>query len=606
MPFLGTATLHDVLDLAFPTPGAAPPARAAVILEAARATARAGDPEGDPSPADPCLQHGSYVEGVIHLAVHLAEALAFLHARQVYHRDLKPSNVLLGPDGRALLLDFNLSADPTRAAPHLGGTVPYMAPEQVRAFLKAEAGPPDLDWAQADLFSLGVILYELLTGAHPFGPVPLGLPPAELGADLLALQQARSRPLRSLNPAVGRHLAELIERCLAFDPAGRPASAAELAAGLGRYFSRPQRLRRWAARRAGLLCGLGCLLLAAVAAAGWSAWNRPPHPERQDSHGGVAVPTPDPIEAPSDFAEHQYKRGVEAFRKGDYASAVGHFSQGLHVDQAHPRCRFGRGCAWMLRSHHVGGPEGPQFAGYAKEDFERGNLNPDAFTSACLAYCYNRIGNLERAEHYSRKASGAGLRSPAVLNNWAWSCLQQPDQPALLEEAGPKLKEALHKLLGQDPSEPSVRAALGAAYYNRALLARARWDLEQKGRRNAVFPDAALEDIERAIERLPPTDTLFWNAAQLYAMSALGESRKMRQAEKAQQVLHYLDRAVQYGYPPDQLARNLNYLSLLRSDPKFEELCRTKPRPTSALTAPRLVPPVWDLPDGPPPPTQPI
>src|SRR5262249_13603594 len=153
-----TATLHDVFDLAFSTPGAAPPARAAVILEAARAAARAGDPPVDHPPPHPRLRHGRYVDGVAHLAVQLAQALAFLHARQVYHRDLKPSNVLLRPDGWALLLDFNLSADPTRAAPHQGGTLPYMAPEQVHAFLGAEAGPADRDWAPSDLFSLGVIL----------------------------------------------------------------------------------------------------------------------------------------------------------------------------------------------------------------------------------------------------------------------------------------------------------------------------------------------------------------------------------------------------------------------------------------------------------------
>src|SRR5262249_24900041 len=129
MPFLGCATLHDLLDRAFPTPGALPPLSASVISEAVAAAARPGDPAPGGAAAGGAPWAGCYADGVARLGAQLAEALAFLQARQVYHRDLKPSNVLLTADGRALLLDFNLSARVGAASPRLGGTLPYMAPE---------------------------------------------------------------------------------------------------------------------------------------------------------------------------------------------------------------------------------------------------------------------------------------------------------------------------------------------------------------------------------------------------------------------------------------------------------------------------------------------
>jgi serine/threonine protein kinase/tetratricopeptide (TPR) repeat protein len=580
MPFRGSATLHDVLDLAFPTPGAAPPARAALILEAARATARAADPEGETGPPHPRLRHGSYVEGVVHLAVQLAEALAYLHARKVYHRDLKPSNVLLSPDGQARLLDFNLSTDPTRAAPHLGGTLPYMAPEQVRAFLEAEAGPADPDWAPSDLFSLGVILYELLTGAQPFGPVPQAQTAAQVGAHLLESQRAGCRPLRSLNPAVGRPLAGLIERCLTFDPAGRPPRAAELAAGLKRYLSRPQRLRRWVARRAGLLCGLGCLLLAGVGAAGWNASHLPSYPERQ------------------------YRIGVAAFRAGDLAGAAEHFSRGLEADPDHARCRFGRGCARMLLSDRVEDGRVP-LAEDAISDFEvLYKSQQEGLIAACLAYCYCRKGAPGGGDHYSKKAAEGGWRSPAMLNNWARSCLEK----GKLDDARNLLEEAVGEDLTKAPT---------AALYNRALLARDQWTRAQKGHRGAFVPGEALEDIREVIRRHvleggAPSSTLYADAATLSAMSAVDDRHKIglalgaaavepvaarSETHKAQDVLRYLGLAIEQGYNPGRLARHPYYSLLLGHSPDFERLCMKPRRPESGRTAPQLVLPVSDLPD---------
>src|SRR5262249_39843693 len=111
------------------------------------------------------------------------------HQRGILHRDLKPANVLLADDGTPLLLDFNLAEDaresPAGRNPQQGGTLPYMAPEQIDAFLGA---PAALD-GRADVYSLGCVLFELLTGRPPW-PVPAG----PLDQALQGLRAAQRQP----------------------------------------------------------------------------------------------------------------------------------------------------------------------------------------------------------------------------------------------------------------------------------------------------------------------------------------------------------------------------------------------------------------------------
>lgn len=163
----------------------------------------------------------------IRLTTALAEALDYAHRQGVLHRDLKPGNVLLDEEGRPLLADFGIAK--AIEAAHGGGpealtltgttvgTPAYMSPEQA-------AGQP-LD-ARSDLYSLGVLLYEMLTGRPPF----TGSPPQVMRAHLEAMPVPPSR----LRPGLAPALDHVVLKVLAKEPAPRFASGAALADALRR------------------------------------------------------------------------------------------------------------------------------------------------------------------------------------------------------------------------------------------------------------------------------------------------------------------------------------------------------------------------------------
>jgi hypothetical protein len=215
-----------------------------------------------PLPAD---QAARLVETVAR-AMHVAHT----HTRPVIHRDLKPANILLAADGTPKVTDFGLAwpLEALKDQPTYGaivGTPSYMAPEQARGRLK-EVGPA------ADVYALGAILYECLTGRPPFKA-------ATVMDTLLQVIEQEPVPPRQLNPQVPRDLETICLECLQKEPARRYASAEALAEDLRRFRSgepvlaRPvgvvERTVKWVKRRptlAGLLTG--SVILAAVAIVG--------------------------------------------------------------------------------------------------------------------------------------------------------------------------------------------------------------------------------------------------------------------------------------------------------------------------------------------------
>jgi predicted ATPase len=155
----------------------------------------------------------------IGVARQVSEALAVAHAAQIVHRDIKPDNVMLRPDGYVKLLDFGLarvqpqavaagSTGPVTEAGTILGTVAYMAPEQARG----EPVAPE-----ADVFALGVLLYELVAGRHPFQA------PSQLGT-LHALMWDTPEPPSILNPEIPRAIDQLIVEMLHKDARLRPGA----------------------------------------------------------------------------------------------------------------------------------------------------------------------------------------------------------------------------------------------------------------------------------------------------------------------------------------------------------------------------------------------
>jgi eukaryotic-like serine/threonine-protein kinase len=171
--------------------------------------------------------NGMDVEGFVRVGASVADALSAAHEKGIVHRDLKPANIMVSHEGRIKVLDFGLAklmrddSDPgssrmeTHAQTEAGivlGTMPYMSPEQIQG--------KKLDH-RSDIFSLGIIFYEMITGRRPFR--------GDTSADLISsIMRDTPGPVGDLKPGTPDHLERIIRRCLMKDPRDRYQTARDV------------------------------------------------------------------------------------------------------------------------------------------------------------------------------------------------------------------------------------------------------------------------------------------------------------------------------------------------------------------------------------------
>jgi serine/threonine protein kinase/Flp pilus assembly protein TadD len=303
MPFFGGATLAHTLARLGPIP---PADRTPTDLWAAVGSGAGKDTvAGEVLSLRPPWAAANYARVIAHFGACLADALQFAHERHLVHMDVKPSNVLLTAEGEPMLLDFHLARPPVAAGDPppawLGGTPAYLSPEQRSALDAVRSGntvPARVD-GRSDVYSLGVVLYEVLAG---------GLP------------DAAGSPLSSRNPGVSVGLSDVVARCLKTDPGERYPNAAALADDLRRHLadlplrgvrnrSLPERWRKWRRRRPHALGAAGVLALL-LAAAGFAAGY---------------------VEHRREVARAALDEGNAELARGRFAEARGAFRRGLAV-----------------------------------------------------------------------------------------------------------------------------------------------------------------------------------------------------------------------------------------------------------------------------------
>jgi serine/threonine-protein kinase len=416
------------------------------------------------------------------LAAQVAEALDYAHQRGVVHRDLKPSNIMLAPGeleasgpspvagqpvaagGLAALpyqpriLDFGLAK---REAGEITltlegqvlGTPVYMSPEQIR-------NPHTVD-GRSDVYSLGVLLYQLLTGELPFRGV----------ADMVLhqIQHDEPRPPRQLNDKVPRDLETITLQCLAKEPGRRYATAGALAADLRRWLkgepiqARPvgrlERLVRWC-RRKPLVAGLTAALVLVVV-------------------GGFAGVASQWWRAETHLAEvgRQRARAEESFHQA--REAVAHFFTRVSDDP-----RLNRNGLQPLRKDLL------EIALAYELDFLR-QRGDDPTVRAEVAQAYGRLALIRRVIGSPADSLADFQRARAIWEelvtanptdpSWRRDLARANDgiafehnamnQPGLARDFYEQAQALQERLVAEHPENPDYRADLATTLHNRAMLA---------------------------------------------------------------------------------------------------------------------------------------
>lgn len=226
-------------------------------LSEVHALARAGRDGWNPSRA-------------VAVLIKVCQAVAYAHTRGIVHRDLKPDNVMVGTFGQVYVLDWGLAREVSalnvdaEEGDLISGTPPYMAPEQA-------AGAREAIGAWTDVYALGALLYELLSGRPPYLPGQSLVDPRAL---LARVREGPPAAVATLDPQAPRELIAICERAMEREPGSRYASALELAEDLQAYLDhrvvtayrtgRVAELRSWGYRHRALLAAVVAVAMASL------------------------------------------------------------------------------------------------------------------------------------------------------------------------------------------------------------------------------------------------------------------------------------------------------------------------------------------------------
>jgi tetratricopeptide (TPR) repeat protein/predicted Ser/Thr protein kinase len=406
------------------------------------------------------------------LMVALARAMHYAHQRGILHRDLKPANVLLTTDGTPKITDFGLAKrlEQDKGQTRTGaimGTPSYMAPEQAEGKTK-HLGPA------ADVYSLGAVLYDLLTGRPPFR-----------GETVLdTLEQVRTvepvRPSR-LQPRLPPDLETICLRCLAKEPGKRYGSAGELADDLDRYLAgepikaRPtpawERAWKWARRRpaAAALAAVSALVVLSLAVGG------PLWAEREHQLRGQAEANAAEARRQEGIARNNFERAERRFK--DARDAVDLMLSRVGQERLVNEPRMERVRADLLQN---------ALAFYerfvAEKSDDPGVRWETARARQRVGDIQEQLGRLDLAESAYR-ASAAALeeliaeqpqepeyrKSLAASHNNLAIVLQAVGRPEEAEQAYVNALAIKTQLAHDFPQEPSHRRDLGNSYNNRGI-----------------------------------------------------------------------------------------------------------------------------------------